>query len=170
MRLGGTSSSCFPGEGPCQYRTDLWRFVAYTADITVDTLLHAEIIFRCGPEPPEQLVAVAGVAAGARPDRADTLQGGGIRGFGGWRGGAGYLALGPRLSPCGSGAVSTPGMKRTVKPTSTHADDRERWDDQQVEQQEKQHMIGQIGCADEHLQSTPIARGSVGVVTNRPLL
>ena len=76
----------------------------------------------------------------------------------------------PPAVPCGSGAVSTPGMKRTVKPTSTHADDRERWDDQQVKQQEKQHMIGQIGCADEHLQSTPIARGSVGVVTNRPLL
>jgi hypothetical protein len=82
----------FQKKDPVAFRTDLWRFAAQT-DITPDTLLHNEIYYRCGPEPPERLAAVAGgVRPGASaPDAEDTLEGPEIAAGGG--GGPGPVAL-----------------------------------------------------------------------------
>ena len=44
----------FQKKDPTEFRTGLWRFAAFT-DIAADSLLTHEIIYRCGPVPPEQL-------------------------------------------------------------------------------------------------------------------
>jgi hypothetical protein len=82
----------FQKKDPVAYRTDLWRFAART-DIALDTLLHNEIYYRCGPEPPQRLAeAAGGVRAGASgPDGVDTPHGREIEAGGG--GGPGPAAL-----------------------------------------------------------------------------
>jgi hypothetical protein len=57
-RRRDTVRRAFAEKDAVEYRTDLWRFVAHP-DITQDTVLNADIYYRCGDQPPERLSTTA---------------------------------------------------------------------------------------------------------------
>jgi hypothetical protein len=113
----------FAKQDAAQFRTDLWRFAALT-DITVASVLDSDIIFRSGLEPPERLgggVSIHRGTSGAAG--ADTLPPGEIAVGGPGDAGPAALHEGP------------PGDARG----GSHANmQRERGEEQQVDQQEQQ--------------------------------
>ena len=109
----------FQKKDATEFRTDLWRFVAHS-DISAETLFHAEICYRCGPEPPERLTPAAGVrSAPAQPDTPDGTPSPESSD-------AGVAAVGPAALLAGPEPAAEPtpevGPSMTVIPTSKDAD------------------------------------------------